>query len=80
MHNDKLNISKLNPEYIANDCSKRHIQSVIEDMKELLLIAEDLSSEIDRLNSNNVNEEGNVEIGSGKLMQLKDLAHAFLRY
>lgn len=80
MHNEKLNIGKLNAEYIANECSKRHIQSVIEDMKELLLIAEDLSTEVAFLNSNNINEKGNVEIGRGKLEQLKDLAHAFLRY
>lgn len=53
---------------IANTCSARHIQSVIEDMQAELKIAAELRKEVLALNPDW------PEIGAGKLLQMQSIA------
>jgi hypothetical protein len=61
------NLSKVNAEYISN-CSPRHIQSVIEDLLQVIQNQSELADEVMRLNPDC------LEIGAGKMANLRELA------
>lgn len=61
------NLSKVNAEYISN-CSPRHIQSVIEDLLQVIQNQRKLADQVMRLNPDC------LEIGAGKMANLRELA------
>ena len=63
-----MNIHAMNPKKISQECSERHVQSVIEGLMERLMEAEALADEILTLNTKV------PEIGHGKLLNLHQKA------
>lgn len=59
---------KVNPNVIANKCSPRHVQSVLEDAKQIIEVAIALKNEVLSLNPNC------ATIGAGKREQMVFLA------
>jgi len=66
------NLSKVNAEYISKTCSSRHIQSVIEDLLEVIQKQKELADEVMRLNPEC------LEIGAGKMANLQELAREII--
>jgi hypothetical protein len=62
------NLSKIGPECISTSCSPRHIQSVIEDLLDVIKKQKELANEVLMLNDNW------LEIGAGKMANLRELA------
>lgn len=60
---------RFDPELIAYTCSPRHVQSVLEDLLEILKVAKELQDEVLSLNPNC------PEIGLGKLANLQSIAN-----
>lgn len=63
-----MNPKKLDARHIATTCSPRHIQSVIEDLVEIIKQQEELAAEVMKLNPNS------NQIGAGMLANLQALA------
>ena len=63
-----MNLSKINPEVISKTCSPRHIQSVIEDLLQVIKCQDKLAKEV--LNLNPLVDT----IGAGRLANLQELA------
>ena len=63
-----MKLSKINPEMIATTCSPRHIQSIIEDLLQMIKRQDELANEV--LNLNPLVDT----IGAGKLANLQELA------
>jgi len=62
------NLSKVNAEYISTTCSPQRIQSVIEDLLQVIKKQKELADEVMRLNPEC------LEIGAGKMANLRILA------
>ena len=63
-----MKLSKINPEVIPQTCSPRHIQSIIEDLLQVIKRQDELVKEV--LNLNPLSET----IGAGRLANLQELA------
>ena len=63
-----MNPEKLDARLVATTCSPRHIQSVIEDLVEIIKQQEELAVEVMKLNPNS------NRIGAGMLANLQALA------
>ena len=72
MNNPNVELQKIKPFLIANECSPRHIQSVIEDLLEIALASKKLASSVSTLNPKC------TEIGEGRLANLIDDANTVL--
>lgn len=72
MNNPNVELQKIKPFLIANECSPRHIQSVIEDLLEIAMAGEKLASSVSTLNPKC------TEIGEGRLANLIDDANTVL--
>jgi len=69
-----IELNKIKPQVIANECSKQHIINVMQIQIDLLKIAKELSEQVDSLN------EKSGEIGEGKCLTMKSLASTLLTY
>ena len=63
-----MKLSKINPEMITTTCSPRHIQSIIEDLLQVIKRQDNLAKEV--LNLNPLYDT----IGAGRLANLQELA------
>lgn len=63
-----MNPHKIDAKFISQQCSPRHIQSVIEDLIQIIKLQEELAHEVLQLNP-----QCN-EIGAGMLANLQELA------
>jgi len=72
MNNPNIELQKIKPFLIVNECSPRHIQSVIEDLLEIAMAGEKLASSVSSLNPKC------TEIGEGRLANLIDDANFVL--
>jgi len=63
-----MNPKKLDAKYISSECSPRHIQSVIEDLVQIIKQQEELAIKVLQLNPHC------NEIGAGMLANLQELA------
>ena len=63
-----MNPKKLDARHIATTCSPRHIQSVIEDLVEIIKQQEELAAKVMQLNPKS------NQIGAGMLANLQELA------
>ena len=72
MNNPNIELQKIKPFLIANECSPLHIQSVIEDLLEIAMAGEKLASSVASLNPNC------TEVGEGRLANLIDDANYVL--
>jgi hypothetical protein len=71
---NQIELNKIKPQVIANECSKQHIINVMQNQIELLKIAKELAEQVDSLN------EKSGEIGEGKCLTMKSLASTLLTY
>lgn len=64
MNNSNIILDRIDPKLISQECSPRHIQTVLEDLIEIAKAGSDLAYSVSLLNPNC------NEIGSGRLMNL----------
>ena len=72
-----MNIQKIDPKYISETCSPRHIQSVIEDLLNIIHKQSILADLVLRLNSDyrvEVDGQEVVPVGVGMMLNLKYIA------